>query len=432
MKKIVLCLFINVLFFSQCVLASGLEDVIEFVQPSVVSIAVDIDNNTQSVGAGVVVDASGYIVTNAHVIQDAKKVNIISFDEMEYSADVIGKDEMTDIALLKLNDNMNTEMVKFGNSDDIRVGNSVFVIGNPFGLGNSVSTGIISAKERNIDKGLYDNFIQTDATINQGNSGGPLFNLNGEIIGISTAIFSENGNNSGIGFATPSNIVKWVVEQLKDDGIVNRGWLGMGVKQIKQKSEQRENALVVSSLDENSPALKAGVQVGDIIIALGEIPLNNPRLFSLEISKLRPNTLVPIVVMRNNEEFDYQLEVGNMSDKSIKKQENTFLGFTELGLDKYKIGEAIEIKKLNIRAYFDENTREIVVVHIDKNANIMNKGLKIGSRINKINGQEIYGVEDFIIKLKEIRENQNVRFSVRDKKEFFDIIIDMANYNDKN
>lgn len=430
MKKIVICLW-GMLLFLHNASATQLEDVIEIVQPSVFSVAVDIDNATQSVGAGVLIDSSGYIVTNAHVIQNAEVVNVFSFDEMEYPADVVGKDDLTDIALLKLRDDISVEPAKFGNSDDIRVGNRVFVIGNPFGLGNSVSTGIISAKERNIDKGLYDNFIQTDATINQGNSGGPLFNMNGEVIGISTAIFSENGNSSGIGFATPSNLVEWVVMQLKEYGTVKRGWLGMSVKRIKHKSQQDEFALVVSALDENSPALNAGVQVGDVIVALGEVPVSNPRLFSLEVSKLKSQTSIPIVVKRGEKELDYQLVVGEKGNKTTKKQGEKLLSFDELGIDKNKIQYAKEIKKIDIKAYFDENTRELVVVYIKKGAGILDKGVKLGSRINKINGQEIYGLEDFIVKLKEISEKNKVRLSIKDNNELFDIMIDMANNDDK-
>ena len=216
-----------------------LEDVIEEVNPSVVSIAVDVSDDEQALGAGIIISAAGYVVTNAHVMENAKKITLQLPNGETFAANLVGVDEKTDIALLKVKNPINLEAGHFGDSDAIRVGNQVFAIGNPFGLGNSVSLGIISAKERDIDKGPYDNFLQTDAAINQGNSGGPLFNMDGKIIGMSTAIFSEDGKNVGVGFATPSNVVKWVVSQLKQNGKVIRGWLGMSVQWKKIHQRQK-------------------------------------------------------------------------------------------------------------------------------------------------------------------------------------------------
>ena len=226
-----------------------LEDVIEEVNPSVVSIAVDVSEDEQALGAGIIISADGYVVTNAHVMENAKKIMVQTPDGEIFEAKLVGVDEKTDIALLKVKNPLNLEAGHFGDSDEIRVGNQVFAIGNPFGLGNSVSLGIISAKERDIDKGPYDNFLQTDAAINQGNSGGPLFNMDGKIIGMNTAIFSEDGKNAGVGFATPANIITWVVSQLKQHGKVVRGWLGISVQQVRSS----EDGQTVYNSDRNRP-----------------------------------------------------------------------------------------------------------------------------------------------------------------------------------
>ena len=184
-------------------------------------------DNSITLGSGFIVDKEGYIVTNNHVIDRAEKIYITLNNEQNYEATLVGKDEKTDIALIKINPKTDLQPVIFGNSDNIRVGDWILAIGNPFGLGSSVTAGIISAKSRDIDSGSYNDFIQTDASINQGNSGGPMFNMNGEVIGMNTSIFSTTGNSMGISFATPSNIIVWIVDHLKKYGEVRRGWIGI-------------------------------------------------------------------------------------------------------------------------------------------------------------------------------------------------------------
>ena len=330
----------------------SLEDVIDEVNPSVVSIAVDISDSEQALGAGIIISADGYVVTNAHVMENADKITVQTPDGETFDAKLIGIDEKTDVALLKVKNPLDLEAGHFGNSDEIRVGNKVFAIGNPFGLGNSVSLGIISAKERDIDKGPYDNFLQTDAAINQGNSGGPLFNMDGQIIGMSTAIFSEDGKNSGVGFATPANMVVWVVEQLKKNDKVIRGWLGVGVQKARTKGEEKDKVLIISSMAENSPAARAGLKVGDKILSLGDVSLKNPRLFSLEVAKLAPKTVVPIVISRDNQELHKEIIIATAPDETSEKgnKANKMKSFEELGLDKYKISKALFFETLGFSA----------------------------------------------------------------------------------
>lgn len=379
-----------------------LEDVIEEVNSSVVSIAVDVSENEQALGAGVIISSDGYAVTNAHVMENAKKITLQTPDGETFSADLVGIDEKTDIALLKIIKPINLEAGHFGDSDTIRVGNRVFAIGNPFGLGNSVSLGIISAKERDIDKGPYDNFLQTDAAINQGNSGGPLFNTEGKIVGISTAIFSEDGKNAGVGFATPSNIVKWVVSQLKQHGKVIRGWLGVSVQNVRSLENEEEAALAISSMSENSPAAAAGLRVGDKILALGSISLKNPRLFSLEIAKLLPETKVPVTFSRDGKIFNTEIIIKAAPEDAKKTESAANLhSFEELGLDKYKIGKALDFKELNLAAYYDEKAKELAVTMVSPGSEAEEKGIKVGDRIVLAGGKQIFGAEDMRIKLKQ-------------------------------
>lgn len=381
-----------------------LEDVIEEVNPSVVSIAVDVSDDEQALGAGIIISAAGYVVTNAHVMENAKKITLQLPSGETFAANLVGVDEKTDIALLKVKNPINLEAGHFGDSDAIRVGNQVFAIGNPFGLGNSVSLGIISAKERDIDKGPYDNFLQTDAAINQGNSGGPLFNMDGKIIGMSTAIFSEDGKNVGVGFATPSNVVKWVVSQLKENGKVIRGWLGMSVQKVFTKDDANSEALIVSAMEENSPAAKAGLKVGDKILSFGQVSLKNPRLFSYEISKLAPDTEIQATIVRDAQIIETKIIVAKAPEEPKVLPKDNFAemrSFEELGLDKYKIGKAVLFETLGIAAYYEETTKELAITAVKNDSEAENKGIKMGDRIVMVNDKPIFGVEDMKVKIKQ-------------------------------
>ena len=381
-----------------------LEDVIDEVNPAVVSIAVDVNEDEQALGAGIIISADGYVVTNAHVMENAKKITLQIPNGETFAATLVGIDEKTDIALLKVKNPLNLEAGHFGDSDAIRVGNQVFAIGNPFGLGNSVSLGIISAKERDIDKGPYDNFLQTDAAINQGNSGGPLFNMDGKIIGMSTAIFSEDGKNTGVGFATPSNVVKWVVSQLKQHGKVIRGWLGMSVQKVYTKDNANNETLIVSAMEENSPAAKAGLKVGDKILSLGHVSLKNPRLFSYEISKLAPNTEIPATIVRDNQTIETKIVVAKAPEEPKILDKDSFAemkSFEELGLDKYKIGKSVLFETIGVSAYYDEPAKELAITAVESDSEAENKGIKMGDRIVMVNDKPIFSVEDMKVKIKQ-------------------------------
>lgn len=420
--------FATTLFFAFTAFGADalpLEDVIERVNPAVVNVVSKLQNGEQALGTGIVTDSDGYIVTNAHVTENFESIYVLSADGTQYEAEFVGDDDKTDIALLKIETSEAIEPAQFADSDSVRVGNAVFAIGNPFGLGNSVSLGIISAKERDIEKGPYDNFLQTDATINQGNSGGPLFDMNGKIVGMNTAIFSLDGQYVGIGFATPSNTVKWVAEQIKEKGRVVRGWLGFGVQKIKEKSENGGYVLAVDYLKENSPAANSGLVVGDIIEAFGEIELSNPRTFSLEISKLEKGTKIPAIIRRDEKKIDLVFEIGVMpDDKSLRATdeelglesketaEKRMKSFAELGIDAKQVVNAHDFAQIGIKAYFEEKNREFVVVAVLPNSEAEKKEVKIGDRIISVNEQKPFGVDDFAAKLKKSEQTGNVSLTL--------------------
>ncbi|HJS32758.1 MAG TPA: Do family serine endopeptidase, partial [Alphaproteobacteria bacterium] len=226
---------------------------------------------TQSLGSGFVIDSTGYVVTNNHVIAEADEIKVILHDDTQLAAKVIGRDPKTDLAVLKVEPSKPLTAVKFGNSDQTRVGDWVVAIGNPFGLGGTVTAGIVSARARDINAGPYDDFIQTDASINRGNSGGPMFNLAGEIIGINTAIYSPSGGSVGIGFAIPANLAKPVIDQLRVSGKVRRGWLGVQIQSVTDEIAEslglnKARGALVARVTENSPAAKGKIESGDVIL----------------------------------------------------------------------------------------------------------------------------------------------------------------------
>lgn len=378
----------------------SLEDTIAEVNDSVVSIVAD-NGDTQALGAGIIVSEDGYVVTNAHVAENADNMLVITTQDETYTAKLVGVDTKTDIALLKVENPQDFKSARFADSDLVRTGNSVFAIGNPFGLGNSVSLGIISAKERDIEKGPYDNFLQTDAAINQGNSGGPLFNTDGEVVGMNTAIFSTDGNNMGVGFSTPSNIVQWVVDELKTNGKVTRGWLGIGLKKVKMENDEQKSRLAVVSMSENSPAEKAGLKVGDILLAVGGLELGNPRIFSLQISETKPDTELPITVLRDGEEQKLSVKVVALpqSKTEIEKQKEN--DTTDAYESSYNHKSGIEFVELGMVLSYDEENQEVQIEEVDAQSDAATKGLQEGDKFKIIDGHKIFSMEDLKVKLKE-------------------------------
>lgn len=408
----------------------SLEDVVDEVNTSVLSITVNTESGEQALGAGFVIGADGYIVTNAHVVEGAKSIKAETIYGDEYEAKLVGVDKKTDVALIKAKHPLGLEPVHFADSDNVRLGQAVFAIGNPYGLGNSVSSGIISAKERDIEKGMYDNFLQTDAAINQGNSGGPLFNMNGEVVGVNTAIFSEQGENMGLGFATPANMVQWVVEQLKTNGIVKRGWIGISVRPVQPKGEDKALQLAITEIAENSPAAEVGLKVGDIIERLSNISLKNSRIFSAEVAATKPKTELAAVVQRDGKLLNFNIVVAAMPEESQNKTNDELAPwqkFEDYGSDKEKNFEAVEFASLGISAYYDDTTQDFVITALQAESDIAQKGVIAGNRIIAAENKKIYGIEDFQTKLKQAAEKGQIELKVKSEQDIDTVTVKLEN-----
>jgi serine protease Do len=276
----------------------------------------------RSLGSGFIINSDGYIITNNHVVAEADEVVVILEGGDEYPAKVLGTDEKTDIALIKIEPKNGLPTCRLGDSDKARVGDWVLAIGNPFGLGHTVTAGIISAKGREIGAGAYDDFIQTDAAINPGNSGGPLFDTAGNVVGINSAIFSRSGGNQGIGFAIPINLVKAIVSQLEEKGTVTRAWLGVLIQQITPEIQEslelkaRAGALVADVV-KGGPADKAGIQRGDVIVRFdGQIVESQHELPTM-VAYLPVNTEVKVVVLRDGKEKTFKITLEEMTDEAV-------------------------------------------------------------------------------------------------------------------
>ncbi|MBW8269538.1 DegQ family serine endoprotease [Caldovatus sp. SYSU G05006] len=273
----------------------------------------------QSLGSGFIVDASGIVVTNNHVIDGADEINVILHDNTTLRAEVVGTDPSTDIAVLRVKPEQPLTAVAFGDSDTAEVGDWVLAIGNPFGLGGSVTAGIISARGRDIRAGRYDDFIQTDAAINRGNSGGPLFNLKGEVIGINTAIYSPSGGSIGIGFAIPSNLAKNIVAQLREPPHrVRRGWLGVNIQQVTDEIAEAlrvpggARGALVARAQEDGPAAKAGIRAGDVILRFNGHEVREMRALPRIVAESRVGAEVPVVVWRDGREETVRVILGEL------------------------------------------------------------------------------------------------------------------------
>lgn len=300
----------------------------------------------QSLGSGFIIDKTGYIITNNHVIDNAEKIMVILYDDTSFEAKVVGKDPKTDVALLKIDPKkIKLKAVEFGNSNDLRVGDWVMAIGNPFGFGGTVTAGIVSARGRNLS-GSYDDYIQTDASINRGNSGGPLFDMKGNVVGINTAIFSQSGGSVGIGFAVSSNLAKQVTDQLKQYGRTKRGWLGVLIQEISQEiadslGMKSARGALVSSATEGGPAEKAGVKTGDVILKFNNIEIGSMKELPKVVAGTPVGKSVPLVILRNGKEIVLNVTLGELE---LAEKENLIGKSTNLS------GETKEYDKLGFVA----------------------------------------------------------------------------------
>ena len=282
----------------------------------------DSDNSPKrvtSLGSGFIIDPSGLIVTNNHVIADADEINVILNDGTKLPAQLVGKDSKADLALLRVHADHPLKSVAFGDSDKLRLGEWVIAIGNPFSLGGTVTAGIVSARNRDIQSGPYDNYIQTDAAINRGNSGGPLFNLNGEVIGINTAIISPSGGSIGIGFAVPSDTAMPVLDQLRQYGEARRGWLGVRIQQVtddiaESLSIKPPHGALVAGVDDKGPAKPGGIEPGDVVVKFDGKDVKEMHDLPRIVADTPIGKEVDVVVIRKGKEETHQVKVGRLAD----------------------------------------------------------------------------------------------------------------------
>lgn len=367
-----------------------------------------------ALGSGFVIDAQGHILTNSHVIENAKEIWVTFADETQAEAKIIGTDDKTDIAIIKVEPPKALTPVKLGNSDKIRVGDWILAIGNPFGLGGSVTAGIVSAKSRDIEAGAYDNFIQTDASINQGSSGGPMFDMNGEVIGVNTAIFSTSGGSMGIGFATPINLLKFVIEEIKAKGKVERGWLGIRIqpqnRDLASSVAQKVPAgVMVSSVSEDSAAKKSGIEAGDVIIALNGKEVLNPKEFSRRIAETAVGGKIRLDVWRNAEVSSIELRVEKMPEEKAPVPPAAAPEPPMSETQEAPLGmELSELTPELINKYqFPEDANGVVVRDVFPGSDAEAKGLKPGDLITQIDKKAIFDMNDVKNYVAEARAENN-------------------------
>ena len=355
----------------------------------------------QSLGSGFIIDKSGYIITNNHVIDNAEKIMVILYDDTSFEATVVGKDPKTDVALLKINPKKTKlSAVKFGDSNKLRVGDWVMAIGNPFGFGGTVTAGIVSARGRNLS-GSYDDYIQTDASINRGNSGGPLFDMNGNVVGINTAIFSQSGGSVGIGFAVSSNLAKQVTDQLKQYGRTKRGWLGVLIQEISKEiadslGMKSVKGALVSSATEGGPAQKAGVKTGDVILKFNGIDIDTMKELPKVVAGTPVGKSVPLVILRNGKTITLNVVLGelelaekeNLITKSSGNKKSKSKTFEKLGF------VAEELSKSNIEKFKLKKIKSGIIISSVKEGSVAQEaGLLPGMVIVRVGQVEVNSID---------------------------------------
>ncbi len=350
---------------------------------------------SQALGSGFIVSPDGYIVTNNHVIESADEISIEFYSGSTLDAELVGRDTRTDIALLKVKADTDLPFVKFGDSDASHVGDWVLAIGNPLGQGFSVSAGIVSARNRTL-QGSYDDFIQTDAAINRGNSGGPLFNMNGEVIGVNTAILSPNGGSIGIGFAMSSAVVARVVDQLRDFGETRRGWLGVRIQNVDPDMAEAlglkdAKGALVTDVPEG-PALDAGLKSGDLVLRFGDEPIDDTRELVRIVADTPVGQTVDVAIIRDGKELTLPVKVGLLAeDPTLASATSTPDQATpDTPPEESLLGMTVAIVTDDLRRSFalDADVNGLVVTGVDESSDAYAKGMRAGDVITEV-GQEV-------------------------------------------
>jgi serine protease Do len=370
-------------------------------------------HKTNSLGSGFIIDTAGVVVTNNHVIADADEINVIMNDGTKIKADIVGIDKKTDLAVLKFKPVKPLVAVKFGDSDKLRLGDWVVAIGNPFSLGGTVTAGIVSAKNRDISSGPYDSYIQTDAAINRGNSGGPLFNLDGEVIGVNTLIISPSGGSIGIGFAVPSKTVAGVVDQLQKFGELRRGWLGVSIQNVTDEIAESLNikparGALVGKIDPNGPAKAAGLETGDVVVKFDGKDIKEPKDLSRIVADTAVGKDVDVVIIRKGAEETRKVTLGRLDDTdktqqaALKKDEPAEKPVTQkaLGLDLATLS-----KDLRTRYKIKDSVKGVLVTGVDAASDAAEKRLSAGDVIVEVAQEAVASAGDIKKRVDQLKKD---------------------------
>ena len=348
-----------------------------------------------SLGSGFIIDPSGFIVTNHHVIAEADQISVRLSDDTTLDAEVVGSDEKTDLAVLKVESDTPLPYTRWGDSEAARIGDWVIAIGNPFGLGGSVTAGIVSARQRDINSGPYDDFIQTDAAINRGNSGGPMFNLDGEVIGINSAIFSPSGGSIGIGFAIPSNLARNIIDQLRQEGVVKRGWLGVRIQTVTDELAEglrldRARGALVASVTEGGPAEAAGIQQGDVVLTFDGREVPDMRKLPRMVAETSIGKEVEVEIWRRGEKRTLMVQLGELDDAQIAAATPADRPLGDQG-DVAELGLALAKITPALREEFElgDRTQGVVITDVEAEGSAAEKGLRPGDVIVEVDQEEV-------------------------------------------
>ncbi|MEH2543977.1 serine protease Do [Bradyrhizobium sp. AZCC 2262] len=369
---------------------------------------------TNSLGSGFIIDAEGVVVTNNHVVADADEINVIMNDGTKIKAELVGVDKKTDIAVLKFKPVKPLVAVKFGDSDKLRLGEWVIAIGNPFSLGGSVTAGIVSARNRDISQGPYDNYIQTDASINRGNSGGPLFNLEGEVVGVNTLIISPTGGSIGLGFAVPSKTVAGVVDQLRQFGELRRGWLGVRIQQVTDEIAESLNikparGALVAGVDDKGPAKPAGIEPGDVVVKFDGKDVKDPKDLSRVVADTAVGKEVDVVVIRKGKEENRKVTLGRLEDTekvqqaaAKTKEDPAEKPVTQkaLGLDLAALS-----KDLRTKYKIKDSVKGVIVTGVDGNSDAAEKRLSAGDVIVEVAQEAVANAADIKKRVDQLKKD---------------------------
>jgi serine protease Do len=370
-----------------------------------------------SLGSGFIIDPAGYIVTNNHVIADADEITVILHDNTSLKAELIGRDTKTDLAVLKVKTEKPLVAVEWGDSDKARVGDWVLAIGNPFGLGGTVTAGILSARQRDIQSGPYDDFLQTDASINRGNSGGPMFDMDGKVIGINTAIYSPSGGSIGIGFAIPSSLAQEVVSELthESDHTVHRGWLGVRIQEVTEEIAEslgldKARGALVASVTDNGPAQAAGIQPGDVILTFDGKQVTDMRHLPRLVAETSVDKIVPVTVWRKKAQADLKVKVGRLQETETASNETTEKtpAAPKPEVDTVKaLGMTLSDVTPALKEKFSlgDDAKGAVVVDVAKDSPSAEKGLRPGDVIMEAAQEEVKNANQVLGKVSDARKS---------------------------